>query len=86
MNDRHMCKVPIVARVECRSDRAGEDTPLAVWVGGDRFEIVDVIDRAVLGGIEAGAPHRHRMWVEVTSGGRFELVRTLPGGRWLVYR
>lgn len=79
-------RVPVLARVECRSERAGEDTPLAIWVGGERFEIIDVIDRAVLGGIEAGRPHRHRMWVEVTNGGLFELVRTLPSGRWLVFR
>ena len=86
MNDSHMCKVPIVARVECRSDTGGEDTPLALWMGGERLEITDVLDRAVLGGTEAGAPHRHRLWVEVANGGRFELVRTLPAGRWLVFR
>ena len=86
MSDRRSSKIPILARVECRSETAGEDTPLALWICGERLEITDVIDRAVLGGTDAGAPHRHRLWVEVTNGRRFELVRTLPAGRWLVFR
>lgn len=86
VKDKRSPKVPVVARVECRSETRGEDTPLALWVGGVRLEITDVVDRAILGGAEAGEPLRQRLWVEVATGERFELMRTLPEGRWLVFR
>ncbi len=79
-------QVPVVARVECRSEGRADEHPVAVIIGGKRLEIVDVIDRAMVTTVEAGEPVRHRLWVELENGERYELVRILPGGRWGVYR
>jgi hypothetical protein len=32
-------------RVECYSGHRGEETPLAVWMGGRRVAVVEIIDR-----------------------------------------
>ncbi|MCG6950459.1 MAG: hypothetical protein LJE93_16225 [Acidobacteria bacterium] len=76
--------IPAVARVECRSEGRGEESPVAVVWGGQRLDIVDVIDRAVVTGVEAGEPVRHRFWVELEDGRRCELTRVDPGGEWRV--
>ena len=76
--------IPTIARVECRSEGRGEEYPIAVILGGQRFEIVDVIDRAMITSVEAGAPIRHRLWVEIEDERRCELVRVLPDGEWRV--
>jgi hypothetical protein len=76
--------VPLIARVECRSEGRGEERPVAVWMGGDRLEIVDVIDCAMVSSAHAGEPIRHRLWVELEDGSRCELIRVLPDGKWRV--
>ena len=76
--------IPTIARVECRSEGRGEETPTAVVIGSDRFEIIDVIDRATVTSIEAGGPIRHRLWVEIDDGRRCELTRVDPDGVWRV--
>ncbi len=76
--------VSAVARVECRSEGRGEESPIAVWVGGRRFEIAVVNDRAMVTGAEAGEAVRHRLWVDLEDGTRCQLVRTLPDGQWRV--
>jgi hypothetical protein len=76
--------IPTIARVECRSEGRGEELPVAVVVGERRFAIRTILDRAKLTGVEAGAPIRHRLWVELEDGRRCELVRTLPDGAWRV--
>jgi hypothetical protein len=81
MTDRF---VSAVARVECRSEGRGEETPIAVVIGGQRHEIADVIDRAKITGVEAGEAVRHRLWVELEDGTRCELIRVLPNGDWRV--
>jgi len=78
-------QVPVVARVECRSEGRADEHPVAVIIGGKRLEIVDVIDRAMVTTVEAGEPVRHRLWVELENGERYELQRILPDGRWRVY-
>jgi len=76
--------VPAVAQVECRSEAQGEEYPVAVVFGGQRNEIIDVLDRAVLTSVRAGEPSRHRFWVELEDGTRCELTRVLPDGDWRV--
>jgi len=76
--------IPAIARVECRSESRGEDTPVAVIIGGERFEIVDVLDTALITSVEAGEPVRHRLWVELEDGQRCELTRRTPDGAWMV--
>jgi len=73
-----------VARVECRSEGRGEEKPIAVIIGGERLEIVDVLDRAIITSVEAGEPVRHRFWVVLEDGRRCELTRVTPDGTWMV--
>lgn len=73
-----------VARVECRSEGRGNETPVAIVFGENRLEIVDVMDRAVLTSVDAGEPIRHRLWVELEDGQLCELTRVEPDGDWRV--
>ena len=73
-----------IARVECRSEGRGEEKPVAVIIGGERLEIVDVLDRAMITSVETGKPVRHRLWVELKDGQRCELTRVTPDGTWMV--
>jgi len=57
---------------------------IAVWIGGQRLEIADVIDRAMVTGVEAGEAVRHRLWVELEDATRCKLTRVLPDGQWRV--
>ena len=57
---------------------------MAVILGTERLEIVDVIDRAIVTSVEAGKPVRHRLWVELDDGRRCELTRIEPDGVWRV--
>ena len=76
--------VPAVAHVECRSEGKGEETPIAVVHGGQRYKIVDILDRAAMTSVHAGGPVCLRLWVELEDGGRCELTRVLPDGDWRV--
>ena len=76
--------IPAIARVECRSEGRGDETPVAISFADQRVPIVDIIDRAVVTGVEAGGPVRHRFWVELEDGRRCELTRAEPGGEWRV--
>jgi hypothetical protein len=76
--------IPVIARVECRSESRGEETPVAVIIGGEPLEIVDVLDRAMITSVEAGDPVRHRLWVKLADGQRCELTRVTPDGTWRV--
>ena len=76
--------IPTLARVECRAEGRGEETPVAVILGEERLEIVDVIDRAKVTSVEAGDPVRRRLWVELEDGRRCELNRIEPDGVWRV--
>jgi hypothetical protein len=73
-----------IARVECRSEGRVDETPVAVLIGRERSEIIDVLDRAVIAGVEAGSPVKHRLWVELEDGRRCELTRIAPDGAWRV--
>ena len=76
--------ISTIAHVECRSEGRGEEKPIAVIIGGEKLGIVDVLDRAMVTGAEAGDPVRHRLWVELEDGRRCELTRVTPDGRWVV--
>ena len=76
--------IDTIADVECRSEGRGDEYPVAVVVGRERFEIVDVIDRAVIASIVAGEAVRHRFWVQLEDGRRCELNRVAPDGAWRV--
>jgi len=78
-------RIPMIARVECRSESTADEHPVAVWIGGKRLEIVDVIDRAMISSLEAGHPVRQRLWVELEDGKRCELNRIFPNGQWRTY-
>jgi hypothetical protein len=74
----------LIAKVECREESHAQEQPVAVVIGGERFEITNIVERAMVTGIEAGQPIRNRMWVEIEDGRNLELSRTLPDGRWMV--
>jgi len=76
--------IPVIARVDCRSEGRGEEIPVAVVFGNKRLEIVDVLDRAMITSVEAGDPVRHRLWVELEDGQRCKLTRVMPDGAWVV--
>ena len=76
--------IDAIANVECRSEGRGDEYPLAVVVGGERFEIVYVIDRAIIASIVAGEAVRQRYWVELEDGRRCELSRFAPDWAWRV--
>ncbi len=78
--------VPLIARVECRSDGRPEERPVAVWVGGVRVAVRDTLDDAVVGGRTAGEPSVRRVQVLLEDGERLRLVRVLPAGEWRVLR
>ena len=78
-------RIPVIARVECRSESSADEQPVAVWIGGKRLEIINVIDRAMISSVEAGHPVRQRLRVEFADGTRCELDRILPEGRWKTY-
>jgi hypothetical protein len=74
----------VIATVECQSQTRGEDVPVAVVIGGTRFEIVETRDRAMVTGVDAGGPITHRLWVEISDGRHFQIHRVLPDGPWRV--
>lgn len=76
--------VSAIARVECRSEGRGEELPVAVVIGDRRYEIVAVLDRAMITSVEAGEPVRNRLWIELEDGQRCELTRVIPDGTWMV--
>lgn len=76
--------LPMIARVECRSEGRGDDRPVAVWIGGRRVPITSVTDERLEGPAEAGRPVRHVARVALQDGRVLRLERTLPEGRWRV--
>jgi len=78
--------IPLIARVEARSESAPEQHPVAVWVGGRRLRIERIVDAAVVAGRDAGDPHRQRLHVELEDGTILRLRRILPEGGWRVFR
>ena len=78
--------IPLVARVECRSESRSEEQPVAVVIGGVRHPVSAVVDDTVVGSGLAGGPVRRRVRVELADGSRLDLERVLPDGEWRVWR
>ena len=76
--------ISTIASVECRSEGRGEEIPLAIAIANVRYQIVSILDRAVMTSVEAGDPIRHRLWVALDDGRRCELTRIEPDGQWRV--
>jgi hypothetical protein len=78
--------VRVIARVECRSEAAAEQLPIAVWLAEERIPVAEILADSVEGAVEAGRPAQHRVKVRLADGQVFELLRELPLGDWAVYR
>lgn len=78
--------VQVIARVECRSEGAAEQHPIAVWLGRDRIEVGELISDVVEGPVKAGRPAMRRVRARLVDGQVFEFRRELPRGDWSVYR
>jgi hypothetical protein len=76
----------VIARVECRSEGAAEQRPVAVWFAGDRIEVAEILDDAIVGPVEAGGVNRRQLRVLLDSGQELLLERELPRKPWRVYR
>jgi hypothetical protein len=79
-------EVPVIARVECRSEGSAEQRPVAVWFGGERIEIERIVSDIVVGAAEAGGSSRRSLRVGLSDGRQLSLTRDLPDGDWRVYR
>lgn len=76
----------LLARVECRSEESAEQRPVAVWISGRRLAVDEIVDERVLGPLEAGSPLVRVVRLSLENGDRLRAERTLPDGRWRVYR
>jgi hypothetical protein len=79
-------EVPVIATVECRSEGSGEQRPVAVRLGGDLIEVVEILLDSVIGTVEAGGVNRRDVVVVLADGQHLSLRRKLPDGDWRVYR
>jgi len=78
--------VRIIARVECRSEGAAEQVPVAVWLAGHRLPVAETLEDAIEGTVEAGQPTVRCVRVRLVDGQDLELRRELPLGDWQVWR
>jgi hypothetical protein len=81
-----MYRCPVIARVECRSESCAEQRPFALWLGGRRALIANVDHDAVVGSVDPCAEASRIVSVCLDDGSRYELERSLPTGRWRVYK
>jgi hypothetical protein len=79
-------RLAVLARVECRSEGAGEQVPVAVWLAADRVEVGEILDDALVGSSQAGEAIRRRLQVRLEDSQELVLERDLPDGDWRVYR
>jgi hypothetical protein len=79
-----MTEIPLIARVECRSEARGEDRPVAVWIGGVRWPIERLSHEHLEGPRHAGGTVRHVAVASLADGRRLRLERQLPEGLWRV--
>ncbi len=77
--------VPLIARVECRSDTKGEERPVAVWVAGERFRVVRLSRQHLRGPAKAGEPAFYVAYASLRDGREVRLERKLPNGSWRVF-
>jgi len=72
--------------VECRSEGAAEQVPVAVWLGGISYPVDQVVADATHGPARAGGAVVRRLQVVVEGLGLLALARELPDGEWGVSR
>ncbi len=77
--------VPLIAKVECRSDTKGEERPVAVWIAGERFRVTRLRRQHLRGAAEAGAPAFYVADATLRDGREVRLERKLPDGVWRVF-
>ncbi|NOZ78887.1 MAG: hypothetical protein GXP48_06880 [Acidobacteria bacterium] len=77
--------LPLIARVECRSDTKGEERPVAVWIAGERFRVTHLARQHLRGPMKAGAPAFYVATATLRDGRQVKLERKLPGGPWRVF-
>jgi len=77
--------VPVIARVECRSEGSAEQRPVAVWLGSERIEVEEIVSDSVVGSAEPGGVNRRSVRVTLADGRQLILRRDLPDGEWRVY-
>lgn len=77
--------VPLIARVECRSETEAEQRPVAVWLAGERLEFDEILFDRIEGPIEAGGPSVRQVTVRLKNRRQLELRRELPDGVWRVF-
>lgn len=77
--------VRLLATVDCRSEHAGEERPVAVRLGGQPTPIVEVLEDAVAGPGTAGGEICRRLLVRLADGRALRLERPLPDGDWRVW-
>jgi len=79
-------RVPLIAKVECRSEGSPEQRPVALWIGGVRLEVDEILDDSVIGAADAGGLSGRRLRVRLEDRCELVLERVLPEGEWRVYR
>lgn len=79
-------KVPLIARVECRSDMKGEERPVAVWIGGERLRITKLKNPRIRGSAEAGLAAFYAAEATLRDEREIGLERRLPDGEWRVFQ
>jgi hypothetical protein len=57
-----------------------------VVIGGERFEVADILSDGVAGPGLAGGKTERRVVVKLESGDVLHLHRALPDGEWRVFR
>ena len=77
--------MPVLARVECRSEGSAEERPVALRLGGERHVVRRIFTDALVGSVEAGQAATRELQVEVSDGRRYRLRRELPEGSWRVW-
>ncbi len=59
---------------------------MAVWLGGERRPVTEVVEERLVGPAEAGGPVLQVIRVVLEGGERLLLERRVPEGDWRTYR
>ncbi len=78
--------IDLVGKVECRSEGIAEQQPVAVWIGGERHVITELLSDSVAGSVTAGESSYRLLTVALGDGRRLQLRRRLPDGAWRIRR
>jgi len=73
---------PVPVRVECHSGWRGEETPRAILLGQERYEVEEVLDRWYDGGADSGRPVLRIFRVRLRTGETVLLEQDEGTGAW----